>query len=482
MKLQLIAAAALMACGAAQALTPSQIVTARNNGSLEEVYLAGASAQRLFIGAWFQEQCTPNSFDVFFNGSGAAPSGSSYRAYSCNLKKKVGNWASGTPVLLVKRDTGGSFEGVNPIALGQPQTNMVVDNTCTATANPRPATDITLPTFGCPGTDNFVSDAGVSDVEPVLFQRPVNLPDGQAALTTAQLNKLNIRTINQTIFGVIVNKKAYAALQQTQGLSASEQPSLPFTFVAAAFSGSAEGGPAKRGWNVVIDSSVDPQVQGKQVNVCRRTVGSGTQATSNVFFLNNPGAGATIGYTPFGQALNGPKTASVGANVGTIQATGTRAVQLGAGTSNVETCVGTTAENAPGDAYAIGYLSRENSPLPTGLGIDKGYRFVKLDGQTPVRDVAKQGNYPVVFNATMQWNTDTLNNADQLAFVTALRSNAGRAASLDVADVDTQQGVLAAPSTYSGAWEDITDPVTRKFASRVDRLTNNSNSTLRIVK
>ncbi len=492
MKLRLIAAACLMAAGGAQALTPAQIATARTAGTLKEINLAGASAQRLFVAGYLQQQCNPASFDVFFNGTGAVPVGSSYRAYSCNLKKKVGNWVSGTPILVVKRDAGGSFEGVNPIALATAQTNMLVDATCTATGNPSPATDILVPSFACPGTQSVLSDAGFSDVEPALFQRPANLPDPQAPLSSAQLNGLDIKTVNQTIFGVIVNKKAYRALQETQGLigagdpideSSTKLPNLNYTFVSAALSGQLEGGAAKRGWNLVIDSTVDANAVNKQVNVCRRVVGSGTQATSNTYFLNNPGAGNTVGYLPFGQTLNAAKTAAIGANVGTLQELGTKAVNLGSGTGNVETCLGTTVETAAGTAYGIGFISRENTPLPTGTTTDKGYRFVRLDGTAPTRDQAKVGNYTAVYNATMQWNkTTTPTGSDAQAFVAALRTNAGKATSLNVVDVDTQQGILSPPSTYSGAYEDVVDPIELKFASRVDRLNNNSLTTLRIVK
>jgi hypothetical protein len=481
MKLRLIATAALTACGAAQALTPTEIVNLRGNGSLEEINLAGASAQRLFIAAWFQQQCKANTFDVFFNGTGSAPSGSSYRAYSCRLAKKVGKFVVDTPVLLVKRDTGGSFEGVNPVALAALQTNMLVDGTCAATGNPSPASDILAPSFGCPGTQNVRSDAGFSDVEPALFQRPLNLPEGQAALTNGQLNKLDIKTVNQTVFGVAVNKSLYRDLQNDQGLTPDDadanRPTLRSTWVAAALQGQAEGGAKKTGWSAVFANS-NPSA--KQVNVCRRTVGSGTQASSNAYFVSIDYEPLLPSYQVFGQTYNAAKTASIGANAGTIQENGTKAVLLGAGTSNVESCLGTTVEGASG--YGLGVLSRENNPTPAGLP-DKNYRFVKLNGDQPNRDIAKVGNYDFVFNATMQWNTDTIaNGSNKEAFLNALRGNAGKPASLNGADQDTQQGVLSPPSTYTGAYEDLTDPVDLKFSSRVDRLNNNSGTALRIVK
>jgi hypothetical protein len=485
MKLSLITTAALIACGAAQALTPAEIDNLRGNG-LKEINLAGASAQRLFIAAWFQQQCKPSTFDVFFNGTGSAPSGSSYRAYSCRLSKKVGNFDANTPVLLVKRDTGGSFEGVNPIAQGDQQTNMLVDGnagtgSCTATGNPSPATDILVPSFGCSKTQNVKSDAGFSDVEPALFQRPVNLPDGQPPLSNNQINKLDIKTVNQTVFGVAVNKSLYRDLQNDQGLDPvdddANRPTLRSTWVAAALQGQAEGGAKKTGWSVVFAQS-NPGA--KQVNVCRRVVGSGTQAASNAYFVSIDYEPLLTNYQVFGQTYNAGKKASIGANVGTMQENGTRAVQLGSGSSNVESCLGTTVEVANG--YGLGVLSRENNPKPAGLP-DKNYRFVKINGDQPNRDAAKVGSYDFVFNATMQWNTDTIaNGSDKEAFLNSLRSNAGKPASLNGADPDTQQGVLSPPSSYTGAYEDLAGTVNLKFSSRVDRINNNSGTALRVVK
>jgi hypothetical protein len=411
MKLSLVTIAALMACNVAQALTPAEIVNLRGNG-LKEIYLSGSSSQRLFIAAWFQQQCRANTFDVFFNGTGTAPSGTSYRAYSCDLGKPVGNYLSGTPVLLIKRDTGDSFQGVNPIALEQAQTNMLVDSSCSATATPSPATDIQVPSFACPNTQNVVSDAGLSDVEPALMQRPVNLPDGQTKLNNSQLGKLDTKTVNQTIFGLAVNKELYRALREDQGR-------IPI-------GGVIEEDPEKR--------------------------------------------------------HNAKKSGSIGTNQGTIQAVGTKAVQLGSAAGNVENCLGTTVEGATGFAYGLGVIGRENSPIPGGQP-DKGYRFVRIGNDPIVRDFAKLGQCDFVYNATMQWNSDTsANGPDKEAFLNSPRNNAGKPTSLNGADPDTQQGVMSPPSTYSGPYDDLTDPVALKFSSRVDRLNNNSGTALRIVK
>lgn len=489
----LVVAAPLMFCGAAYSLTPAQIAAARSNGTLEEIYLAGSSSQRLFIAAWFQQQCRASTFDVFFNGSGTVPSGTSYRAYSCNLGRKVGNYPDGTPMLLVKRDFGDSIQGVNPIALAQAQANMLVDSSCTATDNPLPATDIRVPTFACPNTQNIVADAGFSDVEPALMQRPVNLPDGLAELTNNQLSRLDIKTVSQIIFGLAVNKKLYRALQEDQGRipvggvideDPEKRPSPKKTWVAAASQGTAEGGAKKTGWDAAFDSDAadGSDLTPKQVNVCRQVVGSGAQAASNAYFLNIAYDTVLTNYTPYGQGYNATKSASIGANQGTIQATGTKAVQLGSSAGNVETCLGTSVEGAAGFAYGVGVLGRENNPTPAGLP-DKGYRFVRLDNGPIIREFAQIGDYDFVYNATMQWNTNTIaGGSAKEAFLKDLRNEAGKPASLSGVDPDTLQGVMSPPSTYGGAYEDLTDPVDLRFSSRVDRINNNSGTALRIVK
>lgn len=491
MQVRHIALAALVAAtGSAQALTPAQIVAARSAGTLKEVYVAGASAQRLFIGAWFQQQCKASTFDVFFNGTGVAPSGANHRAYSCELSKKVGNWVAGTQVLLVKRDQGGSTQGVNPVATATAQDQMVVDASCSAVpGNPSPAEDITLPTFGCPNVASRLADAGVSDVEPALFQKPVNLLAPGVAVNT---KNLDTKAFNQTVMGVAVNKKLYRALQESQGLipaggalddDPAKQPNLTRAFVSSALSGNLSGSTAdKLGWNAAgITAAVDPAVLSKQVNVCRRNIGSGTQASFNIEFLNaGCGTGVAV-YEPVGQTT-GANNATNNASA-PLAENGTLAWVNNSGSSTVESCLGTTVETTVGGtAYGIGILSRENTPTPTGLGIDKGYRFVKLDGVAPTRDNAKVGKYPFIYAATMQWNKTTLVDADVKQFLINLRANGGKASALNVADVDTQQGVLALPTTYPGAYDDLTDPVVLKFASRVDRNIAGSCSPVRMVK
>ena len=505
----LAAAAALVAVGSAQALTPTQIAAARSAGTLQEIRIAGASALRLSVAAYAKEICTPSTFHVIWNSNAE---GTGHRAYSCNLDLKVGNYNAGTPVLLYKRDQGGSGQGVNPIATAADQTHMRVvdDATCTPiNGGATPAVDAAIPNFICTGTETtgIKSDAGISDVEPALLQATQNLPSGSAALTAAQLSGLDVAPLAQALFGVVVNKKAYRALQEAQGIIApgaalidvpADQstwtdatlatiPSLPTSFVGAALTGALVGGAANnnavtgfRGWNIVIPTTVDANVVTKTLNICRRTEGSGTQAVTNAFFSGNPCLGA-IARTPLG-------VSGSSGNETTTSATVTSApivVQEGTSAGQVENCVGKDAESAVGGdntAYALGVLGREANPQRGAVGSDLQYRYVKLDGVAPVRSQARVGNYGFVYEATMQWNRATVpNGSDKALFLNALRTGFGSPNALAAVDSDTQQGVMTPPAAYTGPFASATGNAAL-FGSRVARSNGASCATLRMVK
>ena len=524
MKIRLIAAACtLAAMGSAHALTPAQVDAARAAGTLKEIFISGASALRLSFAAYAQEICAPASFDVFFDDGGTvgngvlepASDGINYRAYSCNLAAVAGNYAIGTPVLIHKRDAGGSGQGVTPILAPAPITRMnVTAANCVANvAQASPTPDIQLPSFLCNTTTlaSVVPDGGISDVEPSLLQASVNLQTGQVAATVPAT--VNAGSLVQGIFGIAVNKKLYRALQEAQGIIGAGAalidvpanqntwtaadiatiPSLPTEFVRGAHVGSVIGAAAGfKGWEIVVPASVDSLVNGKTINICRRVEGSGTQAASNVLLAGNPcqsGYNAALTPSGFTQTAAAPAAAGVSGTVG-VRATST-AYSENTSSGNVETCIGTTVENAfvtvAGDqpAYGMAFLGRENNPLANGG--DKGYRFVKLDGVAPTRTLAKAGNYPAVFEATMQWNTASpaltgADGADRIAFLTSLRNNVGKSASLAKADIDTQQGVMAPPATYTGAYLSLTNADEVAFGSRVSRANNNSCTPLRIIK
>lgn len=518
------AAAALVAFGSAHALTPTQIAAARSAETLKEIRIAGASALRLSVAAYVREICDAASFHVIWNSNSE---GTNHRAYACNLGVRVGNYVAGTPVLVYKRDQGGSGQGVNPIATAADQTHMRVvdDATCTAiNGGATPATDAAVPNYICTGTETtgIKSDAGISDVEPALLQASVNLATfdqtlpnptpNVVPLTSAQISALNVAPLAQALFAVAVNKKAYRALQEAQGIippggaildvdadqslwtaaTLASIPSLPMNFARSVFTGQAAGA-ASRGWDVVIPNvpysldggvtfrpAVDANSNKKTVNICRRTEGSGTQAASNAFFANNPCGVGPAAFNPAGVNFSADTATNV---VATVESPTFR-VQEATSAGGVENCLGADADAVTGGidntAYAIGVLGREANPLRGGA--DLRYRYVRLDGAIPVRSEAKAGRYPFVYEATMQWNNNTLaGQADKIAFLSALRLGFGSPNGLSAVDSDTQQGVMSPPAAYTTTYAAATGNAAL-FGSRVGRLVNNSCAPLRIVK
>lgn len=498
MKLRLLAlAAGLAAASTAHALTPADIVAARSAGTLKEISISGASALRLSIASYVTGLCKSGTLHVYFNQNtgGTSKDGDNHRAYACELNATVpGSYAANTPVVIYKRDAGGSGQGVNPIALNTAISHLkIVDNgTCAATANTT-FTDIQTPQYLCNSTtavENRVSDAGISDVEPNILNQQPNLADVSATdITQGAVSPVNMtgvvsNSFVQGIFAVAVNKQAYFALQQTQfpsqtagktiaDIDTLPQPSLPSGWVRSALtSGTSASNASQRGWGMVIGTGVDASVHTKTMNVCRRAPGSGTQAATAIFFGQNPCAGGSAG----AYALARKGTSQVPVATGT-----TSIVNEQSGTGGVETCLGTTVEGIAG-AYGIAVLGRENNPLANGG--DKGYRYVKLDGAAPTRAEAAVGNYGFVYESTMQWNTNNPGlDTDKKNFLDSIRTNAPKPASLAKADADTQEGVMSPPGSWAllGNYPALSAN-DKAFASRVSRSAGNSCSVLRLTR
>lgn len=503
MKLHNIAAAAAIAfVGSANALTPTQLDAARTAGTLKEVFISGASAQRLTFGAYIQEICNAADFDVYFN-TNASP-GNNHRAYSCTLKNAIGAWAAGTPFLIYKRDQGGSVLGVGPISTPAAVARMTVDGTC-ALVGPSPTADIQVQGYNCPNTSNVTPNAGLSDVEPARFRDLVNYAsDAVPPVTPPTVTGMTITPLLQNIFGVAVNTKLYRSLQEAQGIigaggalidmpadqttwtaaDIATMPSLSKEFVTSVLSGQVIGGSAstsKRGWNLVVPAA-DPTGT-KSVNICRRTEGSGTQASSNLYFMQN--ATSTAGaLTPVGCA--GTSTGNEADTCGTLpEVSGATPfnVRENKGSGDVETCFATA--DSVGEAYALGVLGRENNPR--AVVPNKAYRFVKLDGVAPIPANVQNGSYPFAYDGTLQFNTAANPAGSEIRqFLDVLRgaTGMGKASTLAAADKDTQQGALALPTSITPAgtpWVDLVGNA-KTFTSPMRRGTNNSFLPLRVVQ
>ena len=146
--------------------------------------------------------------------------------------------------------------------------------------------------------------------------------------------------------------------------------------------------------------------------------------------------------------------------------TSTGAVEGCMGAVEALTSADTTLSNK--NAYAIGHIGRDNDPFAGGG--DKGYRFVKLDGNQPEAHVdptsgkcdgtrdfagcnnAKTGKYSYVFESTMQYNSGTPGNAGKLTALQNIASKGFTASALKGNTAAVIAGVMALPASYTGLY------------------------------
>ncbi|MEY2838178.1 MAG: hypothetical protein RJB60_477 [Pseudomonadota bacterium] len=232
------------------------------------------------------------------------------------------------------------------------------------------------------------SEGGFLDIDAAAFP-----PSALAAAGLSAAPTTTPASFSQ-VFGVAVSPALYTALQTAQGItgnvdnvSAAGQPSISKAQYASIVSDSFNT--AKQDISAILGVGT----AGDKLTVCRRVSTSGTQASSNQFFLNAfvGGDGSAAG------ALAPADATTYGAGSGLDS----YEVQEGAGTGNARTCL-----SAAG--YAVGVLSLENAvDLTTRSGgqrADRKYRFVKVNGDVAYDGVnntttAKAGQYDFWFTS-----------------------------------------------------------------------------------
>jgi hypothetical protein len=133
------------------------------------------------------------------------------------------------------------------------------------------------------------------------------------------------------------------------------------------------------GGKAIVASQL-PAVQ-TNLTYCRRPNTSGTQASTQLYFLSSPTANGDLA----GQLTISNPVADGAAAVtysNGVPAKVTTTVTMNSGTSNVKTCLDGATD------YAIGTLSAENNPV----GGTDTYRFVKVNGVSVTEGVAGASN------------------------------------------------------------------------------------------
>ena len=491
----------LICAAAAMAATTSAFALSPATASYDIVLnLSGASGMRGLIGEYILTQCASGK-DVFYNDNvgtsvtawnNSNKPGELVRAYSCvlDINSPLNGGAATGRTILVQKSDGGSGQGTQPVARQANITNgfMAISAASCTSTGATPSAD--TPSYKCITGLSTYPDAGLSDVEPEVFSKGTQAGQSSSP-TAADLAAMTVTPVILNVYGLAVSKDLYLALQKTQGikpLSAAvtdanfdgfAAPSLPKSFVATALSGGLSAPSVGLGWHAVVSSTVDTNLANRKVNICRRTNTSGTQAGSNLFFLEN--YQNNLGKLP----LQG--------TTGAVAATGSIAVALLGSSSLVEDCLGivrsgTTITLREGTGYyAIGHLTRENSPLDSaGLTppiADEGWRFAAIDGVFPTTATAQDGRYTYAFESTLQWNTSRFDAAAaavpatatvklsdaQKAFLNAARTNVGVASVLAVQSQDIRNGFLALPSSTASTNYDVFTAVEKLYTARVTR-------------
>lgn len=356
-KIALAVAATLMAGQAAAAVTAADVASARSAGTLQETWLSGASAPTLNVFQGFALGCDAGSLAVWTNNASAGRPGSigDYAAYGCTR--------GGVVSVAYHTVAGGSFNAYAPHVSGtQLERVKSVDTATCSVSGTATVGTLTFPVRANCNRVNPVSApdggpvkpaGGFSDVEAALFGFDVS-----SAGTEAQAN------VGQ-VFGVAVSTNLYRALQTAQGLADVDantfDPAKAPNITSAQYTSIiAQGSGYQTDWSPILGAAGT----GKKVVLARRVATSGTQASSNAFFLKNPCNGSpSVGgaLVPAGVADSVP---------------GSFEVSEASGTSDVK--VALTNANTAGN-FAIGVMSLENN-WRTESAARKEYRFVKVDG------------------------------------------------------------------------------------------------------
>lgn len=410
------------------------------------IYAAGASAQLNTLTNIMSKLCKPNvaglnanNIEYYQGYDNATTANTNLRAYRCSVIDGIG--LDGKKVVFAYSAIGGSASGVQYVARQLPRTFLnfaaCPSSGVLSTSGNTPANSTQ---FNCNvGTalqTTQVPVAGSSDVEPAVFVGD-NVPAGETGMSATDISALDVRNSRVIIFGVAANEEMVLALQR----KAARAAGTPLPTVADL---SLAARPSIKKWEyrtIAVGgfyngiAGLAPGETGP-LQIARRVNGSGTQAISNITFLNNP-CGADS--SPAAQ-LN-PAKAGDSDPAGTV-------ITEGSSSSNVVTAI----RNAT--IPAVGILSLETAevttPPATPGGANGALVFLKLDGVAPNRANAINGDYDFYAEETFQWNKAATSD-DQKAFLEAFVSRSGEISTLQTLSAQNQLANAALPAFNGGS-------------------------------
>lgn len=338
----------IVAAIAALAAASAQAVVIDPTGATADVtiYVSGASAQKPALEATVATAVCAVPGDVVKLSD---TSGTGSKGWYCNGKGSAAN----KKVLVLNRTKGGSAAGINQVlssATDEAEAETIDLATCGSF-------DAAAKTAVCTGKKKVESVMALSDVKPTEFASGI-LGSGAGYLAPTALTTV---AVGLQGFGIVANPAMYTALQEqnvADGLLAAScvgnttdaacQPSIRSADYASIV---ASSGSIKDAASLVPAATTSGAL-----TLCRRVDTSGTQASSNIFFLNN--VCGSMGY--------------LGALVPATSADYPSMVIENSETADVKACVNNAAD------LRLGVVSLENVP-----GASDSYKYVKLDGVSP---------------------------------------------------------------------------------------------------
>lgn len=442
MKLRHIAVAAALAAAGS-----SSFATTTYN-----FHLSGSSALQKVVAKAIANNCSSLTTLTGLLGSAAAgpqdnANGQSQTLYVCTVSS-TSTWGSTyqNNIVNIFMNTQGSAYGVFPVAYGL-AIPFIDPSTCG--------------TSTCTGVLNSAPDAGLSDLEPTMFNdlsnHPVDPTVGGAysaahpapagtvypklfstytKVTPSLFASSKIAAV-QT-FGLAVNNQLLADLQADQGLTSSQIPTISASAFATIYAPGYSTG-TLGDWTPLFTNGFG--TPSNQVNICSRLPGSGTRASAQAFFLQSP-------FSNFSQSFATAAADNTGADTTMSQTIGQNnpgTYEIGEydNSGGVTGCL--TAANAAG-GYAIGLLSTDRASGGTA-----GFTFVNLDGSVANASAAKVGKYQWVYEAYYQVSK----TAADAGFANAFGNSFKTPANISALGSPSTNGVMAAVANCTAGYSGV---------------------------
>ncbi len=441
-----------------------------------ELFISGSSAQDASLENLMRLKggddgtpsiCQDGTLDIYRG----AIDGVRKRVFYCLTSDRLDSLPAGKR-LAVHKSSGGSGEGVGPVADGTPIPFIDLEN-LPDTADCRQPSRVLfngkLAAYSnrrnCGGTGkDAVPQVGITDIEPELLGR-----DSRG---------LSVHSQSQLVWGLPVSKNLRNALQAIQGLVPADvphdaperetedvMPTLTRAQVASMFAGTLEswgqlydreGAPLYLSSTLAAASPDRPNLSGtrpgayrpnaqtgKRIYLCRRIASSGTQAAYEVHYLRQ----RCVADAPAFIAPDDGSSITTGGDVAALvrRDDPSGRVFAGVGTSEVRACLDAHDDH---NRWAIGIFSTEN----IGNNASHEFRHVRIDGYAPSLVNAHLGLWSHVSEPSLLWRGgEALRGSDAGRALMFIKENIGQPEVLSTLNAEFehswgQGGYLAMPS------------------------------------